>query len=382
MDELKLLAEARPVAPPDDAVVAAARDRLVALTMKESPGAAPRPEPIRGRQPRRSWRLAWGAGLAATAATAVAVGVLTAAPHDPAGTQAGQRPADAADLLHRASLVAATQELSPGPGQLVHVTTTETAVTNADPRSTAIPGTGNEPPADAGGGGSWLQGTDRQQWDSANGTREGRLRISYRQPIAVPGLALSPEAKKPRDAEWRTAPCTGSFLTPSFAFLNELPTEPAQLSALVDTEVRRTSTAKDLTDPVRRAETTWQVLSGLARTPVAPPKLRAAVYTLMAEQPDVRLVDDATDAAGRQGVAVSRTLPTYGVRMELIFAADSYRYLGERQVTIAANSRMGLPANVTVDEQALLSVEVVDAAPAPGPGAQIADCGSNSLPRK
>jgi hypothetical protein len=65
--------------------------------------------------------------------------------------------------------------------------------------------------------------------------------------------------------------------------------------------------------------------------------------------------------------------------MELIFAADTYRYLGERQVTTAPNSTIGLPANVTIDAQALLAVEIVDTAPAPGPNAQVADCGANSL---
>jgi hypothetical protein len=64
---------------------------------------------------------------------------------------------------------------------------------------------------------------------------------------------------------------------------------------------------------------------------------------------------------------------------ELIFAADSYRYLGEQEVTTTANASMGLPANVTVDARAVLAVEVVDAAPVPGADAQTADCGPNRL---
>jgi hypothetical protein len=125
-------------------------------------------------------------------------------------------------------------------------------------------------------------------------------------------------------------------------------------------------------DAEPRAEETWNVLAGLARAPLAPPKLRAAVYQLMSGQPDVRLVPDAVDAAGRPGIAVSRTLTGRGIRSELIFAADSYRYLGERDVTTA---------NVPVDARAVLSVEVVDAAPAPGPDVQTADCGGNRLTR-
>jgi hypothetical protein len=44
-----------------------------------------------------------------------------------------------------------------------------------------------------------------------------------------------------------------------------------------------------------------------------------------------------------------------------------------------AGSATGLPAGVTVDARAVLSAEVVDAAPAPGPHAQTADCGSHRL---
>jgi hypothetical protein len=36
------------------------------------------------------------------------------------------------------------------------------------------------------------------------------------------------------------------------------------------------------------------------------------VYQLMSEQPDVRLITDAVDAAGRPGVAVGRTLSARG----------------------------------------------------------------------
>jgi hypothetical protein len=40
---------------------------------------------------------------------------------------------------------------------------------------------------------------------------------------------------------------------------------------------------------------------------------------------------------------------------------------------------MGLSANVTVDARAVLTVEVVDAAPTPGAHAQTSDCGPNRL---
>ncbi|MEU4218531.1 hypothetical protein [Actinoplanes sp. NPDC026623] len=40
---------------------------------------------------------------------------------------------------------------------------------------------------------------------------------------------------------------------------------------------------------------------------------------------------------------------------------------------MTAGASAGVPANVTVDARAVLSVEVVDAAPAPGPHTRTAD---------
>jgi hypothetical protein len=220
-----------------------------------------------------------------------------------------------------------------------------------------------------------MQPSRWQGWESAASDRPGLVRIAYESPQPLPGGTLPAQARKPADAEWRSAACTGSFTAPTYAFLSTLPTQPQQLAKRVDAEVRRT----DAADPTGRAEETWAVLAGLARAPMVPSKLRAAVYRLMSEQPDVRLIDTAVDAAGRPGVAVSRTLSGQGVRSELIFAADSYRYLGEREVTTGANPSMGLPGNVTIDARAVLAAEVVDAAPAPGAHAQTADCGPNRL---
>jgi hypothetical protein len=375
MDELSLLAGARPVEPPEPAVVAAARERLIVLALQEGRPAPAGPVQGRRRRPRRTWQIAWGAGLAAAATAAVAAGVFTGVPAGPSGGTANPGPASAADLLRRASLMAVTDQLAPRADQLIHVTMAETAMSGGGPAS--APAAGGPPRAASGA--AWLQPTRWQGWESAASDRPGLIRISYGSPQPLPGGTLSAQARQPADAEWRTAACTGSFTAPTYAFLSTLPTQPQQLATQVDAEVRRTLAAGDLADATRRVEETWEVLAGLARAPMVPPKLQAAVYQLMSEQPDVRLIGAAVDAAGRPGVAVSRTLSGQGVRSELIFAADSYRYLGEREVTTGANPSMGLPGNVTIDARAVLAVEVVDAAPAPGAHAQTADCGPNRL---
>ncbi|MBM2620893.1 CU044_5270 family protein [Actinoplanes sp. LDG1-06] len=380
MDELSLLSEARPTEAPGAAVVADARARLLLLARQESAPTPARQEsaptparqkspqtparqegpPIRarreGRRPRRRWQIAWGAGLATAAAAvgvavAAASGALTGTPGTPPGET---RPASAADLLRRASLVAAEEELAPRPDQLVHVTMTEVAAVGGGPASTPV----GKNPASAKPAVTWLQPSRWQGWESAASKRPGLIRIAYGSPQPLPGQALPTETRQPADAEWQVAACTGSLTAPTYAFLSTLPTDPQELAKRVTAD-----------DP----EDSWDTLSGLARAAVVPPKLRAAIYRLMADQPGVDLVTEATDAAGRPGIAVSKTLTGKGIRAQLIFAADTFRYLGERQVTTATN--------VTVDARAVLSVEVVDAAPAPGPNAQTADCGPNRLPR-
>ncbi|GAA1630028.1 hypothetical protein GCM10009828_067600 [Actinoplanes couchii] len=327
-------------------------------------------------RPRRVMQFAWGAGIAAAAVVVVAAGLLTGTPEPSIGPTT---PMSAPDLLRRASLVAEKEELAPRPGQLLHVVMSEVAATGGGPTAVPVegsttptphqtdvtPGSGTSPasssnaePTSVDSDVMWLQPSRWQGWEAAAGDRPGFIRIAYGTPRPVPGGSLPAQARRPANAEWRVAACTGSLTAPTYAFLATLPTDPRQLAKRV--------TAQDPDD-------TWDALSGLTRAPLAPPKLRAAVYQLMAEQPGVELVPTAVDAAGRSGIAVARTLTGRGLRSELIFDAGSYRYLGERQVSTATN--------VTIDSRAVLAVEIVDAPPKAGPNTQTSGCGANRLPR-
>ena len=62
------------------------------------------------------------------------------------------------------------------------------------------------------------------------------------------------------------------------------------------------------------------------------PELTSALYRAAAKIPGVMLVDDATDAAGRHGVAIARPDETRGARSEWIFDRKTFAYLGERTV--------------------------------------------------
>jgi hypothetical protein len=71
---------------------------------------------------------------------------------------------------------------------------------------------------------------------------------------------------------------------------------------------------------------------------VMPAEVRAALYRALARIPGVTVVQGATDAAGRRGVAFARAAAIEGpgssgwLRVEIILDGHTYRYLGARQV--------------------------------------------------
>ncbi|MBE1487702.1 CU044_5270 family protein [Plantactinospora soyae] len=386
MDELDLLATVRSAPPPTPEVEARGRARLAAVIADETARGI-RPHLVRAPRGGRWWQLAVSGALAGGLAAGVAV-ITLASPDASVPGEAPGTVAAPADVLRDAALVAAAADLAVRDNQFVHVSYLRTAATTVGgPGVPASGGPSSEsagrgsppaPPGRAVGGSlAWLVDSRQEQWESADAEGDGLLRLSYSAPRPLPGRSLPPAARRFPDIEVRVAACAPDMRAPSYAYLRGLPTGPGQLRTLVDEEVRKTSTPQDLADPVRRGETVWEMLTALARAPAAPAKLRAAVYTLMAEQTDVRLVPHATDAAGRTGVAVARELPTYGTRMELVFDGKTHQYLGSRTVTTAANPHMGYPADTVIESDALLGTDVVDAPPPAGPNAQTADCGDN-----
>ncbi|MFD9940394.1 CU044_5270 family protein [Nonomuraea sp. NPDC059023] len=60
------------------------------------------------------------------------------------------------------------------------------------------------------------------------------------------------------------------------------------------------------------------------------PKALAAMFKAAAEIPGTKVYDNVTDSAGRPGIAVGQTF--HGIRHDLIFDPNTFKYLGERQV--------------------------------------------------
>jgi hypothetical protein len=81
----------------------------------------------------------------------------------------------------------------------------------------------------------------------------------------------------------------------------------------------------------------FMLIDGMLQT-VQPAEVRAALYQALAKIPEVTVVQGATDAAGRRGVAFSRAAAIEGpgssgwLRLEIILDSDTYRYLGARHV--------------------------------------------------
>jgi hypothetical protein len=79
------------------------------------------------------------------------------------------------------------------------------------------------------------------------------------------------------------------------------------------------------------------LIDGMLMT-LMPAEVRAALYQALPKIPGVTVVQGATDAAGRRGVAFARAAAIEGpgssdwLRVEIILDPDTYRYLGARHV--------------------------------------------------
>ncbi|UCM87461.1 CU044_5270 family protein [Streptomyces marincola] len=99
--------------------------------------------------------------------------------------------------------------------------------------------------------------------------------------------------------------------------------------------------------------------SGLLRAPLMPPDVTAALLGALAQIPDVFVVRDAVDAAGRQGFAIVR-YDSYnpGVRDEVLFDPGTLELLGFRSVATRATDT--IEAGQVLSTTAVLERAVVD----------------------
>jgi hypothetical protein len=294
MDELtavrQLLAEPPPPAPD---VVTAARARLDRATRGTGTS--------RWHAPRRPWRLAAAAGLAA----AVAAGIVTAQVIAPGGTS----PAGALtvrELAYRAAAGAA-QQPAVRPGQWVfwrektagrhcgagcgifHVWTT------ADPQKAA-----------------WVY--------------RGKVVSIVPGPVGhVPFVGQPQPSIVPQDrgGGWAVG-ITGGKIPVSYAGLGSLPRDPGALDRYLG----------QLNLPHRSgwgsaAAREFTIIEMMLTSYVMPPRLTAELYRALSDIPGVTVNDHAMDVAGRPGIGfISPALPGAG-NTEIILDPRTYRLRGD-----------------------------------------------------
>ncbi|MEU8118805.1 CU044_5270 family protein [Spirillospora sp. NPDC049024] len=201
-----------------------------------------------------------------------------------------------------------------------------------------------------GGVGRWYEVRNRT-WLPAGGAGGGLI-------IEKNSIQPRPDEVLPPDGETTVGPCR-----------DEPPIDRPYLDALpTDTDALLDLFAKK--GEGDRGDRQWGAASDLIDRP-ASPKVRAAIFRAIAEIPGVRLRNDGVDAAGRPGVAVTRTQD--GIRDELVFDRATHRFLGTRTVIAKNDNPLG-PPGMTTQSSALLASRIVDKAPRPGPHATPSGC--------
>ncbi|WP_217242900.1 CU044_5270 family protein [Streptomyces sp. AC555_RSS877] len=185
----------------------------------------------------------------------------------------------------------------------------------------------------------------RQVWMSADGTKGWLIDPAVNDTSEGETLSLPDETGNTPEAHLNA---------PSYDYLTKLTTDPDALLAKIYKE-----TEGDGNSPDQQAFTTIGDLLGETYPPA---ELYSALFKAAAKIPGVVVVNDATDAVGRHGVAVARLDKTSGQREEWIFDKKTHVFLGERSVQVnkmSGEDALITPGTVTFTS-AILSRAIVD----------------------
>ncbi|MER5357496.1 CU044_5270 family protein [Streptomyces sp. NPDC002785] len=274
----------------------------------------------------------------ALAVGGIAVVNLTDSPgHGTTAVAGGRTPgtSEAAQLLDRIALAAAgKKQPTVGADQFVYI---ESKVAYAG--------------QSAGGGKVTMPSVHtRQVWLSADGSRPGLLREEGEPDSSIgddaPVYELDSRGATPKQRTSHKK--AASVSDPTHEYVASLPTDPDALLKLI-----RDETHGQGQDPDQRAFT---AIGDLLAETWAPPQVGAALYKAAAKIPGVTVIDAATDAAGRKGIAVART--ARGQQTQWVFDRSTYAFLGER--TVLTESGDAGPAGTVVGTSAVLTKAAVD----------------------
>jgi hypothetical protein len=196
--------------------------------------------------------------------------------------------------------------------------------------------------------------TIEETWASQDGLAPLRI-VRTTGLDAHPLIAADATALQAADPGWRTTNTTSSDLgdttsgkpsldSPTPAYLDSLPTEPTQLLNALNA-----ATPYGKADPAGESAHMFETVSELVTKADAllSPKLRAALYGVLATLPGVERIPGEVDLAGRSGIAVSHT--DDGVRTDLILDPTTARVIGMRTVFTSTAADSILPAGTVLE---------------------------------
>ena len=146
----------------------------------------------------------------------------------------------------------------------------------------------------------------------------------------VPRSANTGQAVEPVPFGWPSV---------SYAYLNSLPTGPAQLMAVIKDNLKAEP------DPIG-SEGIGNVgvisaVQALLQNTVLPPRLLAGLYGVLARDPAVRFEHSVSDLAGRSGVGFSTVQEGY-LKEQIVINPRTYAYMGYVDVAVGAHTSTGL----------------------------------------
>ncbi|MEU9364962.1 CU044_5270 family protein [Streptomyces avermitilis] len=239
----------------------------------------------------------------------------------------------ASTVEHIAAAASASETPEPGPGQYIYIKSKVSylSVLHTDAEKSK----------------TWVQPLHiREVWNSPDG-KQGWLDEPGYQPKG--GITLDSDTERTLNG-------------PSYDYLKTLPTDPDALLKKIYKETKGQGNSPD--------QEAFATVGDLLREQLAPAKLNAALYRAAAKIPGVVVVDQAKDAAGREGIALAHVDQQSGDRTEWIFDRKTYAYLGSRAVQVKQVD--DIKPGTVLERTAVLERAVVDAQKQ-RPGAQGTD---------
>ncbi|MFG2697761.1 CU044_5270 family protein [Kitasatospora sp. NPDC048407] len=249
--------------------------------------------------------------VAAALTTALTAGLVSTQIAGPGATESSAHAVSVLNLA--ADALAADKTPAPRPDQFVYL---DSIHTTSDPNAI----------------------TTVQRWLSVDGSKPGLVRSSggviEADRVKPPSGGLTdgsvgapPSGGLPYDSVVEPQQASPSlYADPPYDKLAKLPTDPDALLEILyaDPFVRTVTDAKNMT----REVAVWTILRSLMRGPCPAPQ-KAALFRAAAKIPNISYHEEATDALGRTGEAVSLLDPKVGI-VQLILDRKTHAFLGER----------------------------------------------------